>query len=64
MTLDRGATPLSHPLQNSRTLIGTHEKRAQTVCNQISPTTEISAYTIKIISDAGAVNSYPITNTV
>jgi len=43
------ATPLLHPLQHSRTLVGTHEKRAQTDYNQISPTTEISAYTIKII---------------
>ena len=48
-TLDREVTPLLHPLQHSRALVGTHEKRAQTDYNQISPTTEISAYTIKII---------------
>ena len=63
-SLDREATPFLHPLQHSRTQVGTHEKRAQTVYNRISPTTEISAYTIKIISDAGAVNRYPKTNEI
>ena len=63
-TLDTEATQLIRPLQNSSTQIGIHEKKAQTVYNKISPPTEVNTYTIKTISDAVAVNSYPLTNTV